>query len=66
MVHGGRRAAEMQEVARTIAQLGVPDRMSRAIAEWQQAIADLGLHGGEDRVEDRADRILVALDADRR
>lgn len=66
MVHGGRRAAEMREVARTIAQLGVSDRMSRAIAEWQQAIGDLGLHGGEDRVEDRADRILAALDAGRR
>lgn len=66
MVHGGRRAAEMREVARTVAQLGLSDRMSRAIAEWQQAIAGLRLHGGEDRLEDRADRILAALDADRR
>jgi 3-hydroxyisobutyrate dehydrogenase-like beta-hydroxyacid dehydrogenase len=62
MVHGGRRAAEMREVARTVAELGISDRMSRATAEWQQAIGDLGLEGGEDRVEDRADRILAALD----
>ena len=62
MVHGGRRAAEMREVARTVAELGISDRMSRATAEWQQAIGDLGLEGGEDRVDDRADRILAALD----
>ena len=62
MVHGGRRAAEMREVARTVAELGISDRMSRATAEWQQAIGDLGLEGGEDLVEDRADRILAALD----
>lgn len=66
MVHGGRRAAEMREVARTVAGLGISDRMSRAVAEWQQAVADLGLQSGEDRVEDRADRILAALDAGRR
>ena len=58
MVHGGRRAAEMREVARTVAQLGISDRMSRAITEWQQTIADLGLQAGEDLVDDRADRIL--------
>ena len=61
MVHGGRRAAEMREVARTITQLGLSDRMSRATAEWQQVIGDLGLEGGENRVDDRADRILAAL-----
>ncbi len=49
MVHGGRRAAEMREVARTVAQLGISDRMSRAITEWQQTIADLGLQAGEDQ-----------------
>ena len=65
MVHGGRRAAEMREVARTVAQLGISDRMSRAITEWQQTIADLGLQAGEDSVDDRADRIWVALDAKR-
>lgn len=65
-VHGRRRAAEMREVAGTVAQLGIPDRMSRAAAEWQQAVGDLGLDGGgEDRVEGRADRILAALDAAR-
>lgn len=66
IVHGGRRAAEMREVARTVAGLGVSDRMSRAVAEWQQAVADLGLQSGEDRVDDRADRILAALDPGRR
>lgn len=65
MVHGGRRAAEMREVARTVAGLGIPDRLSCAIAEWQQAVGDLGLPGGADGLEDRADRILGALDARR-
>lgn len=61
MVHGVRRAAEMREVAQTVAQLGLPNRLSHAIAEWQHEIGTLGLDGGEDRLEDRTDRILVSL-----
>lgn len=61
MVHGVRRAAEMDEVARTVSDLGLPDRMSRAIAGWQQQIGALALDGGEPSLEQRADRISNKL-----
>lgn len=63
MAHGRRRAAEMREVAATVESLGLSDRMSRATAEWQETVGDLGLDGGEDRLEARADRVLAALSA---
>jgi len=40
--HGQRRAAEMQEVALTVSQLGLEGKMATATAEWQQKIGDLG------------------------
>lgn len=61
MVHGERRAAEMEEVANTIAELGLPDRMARATASWQRDVAALRLGAGEDRLAERADRILQLL-----
>ena len=61
MVHGERRAAEMREVAATLRELGLPDRMSRAIVDWQAEIAALKLEGGEPTLADRADRILTAM-----
>jgi 3-hydroxyisobutyrate dehydrogenase-like beta-hydroxyacid dehydrogenase len=65
MVHGTRRAAEMREVAGTVEHLGLPARLSRAVAEWQAELGRLGLAAGEDDVTARADRILAVL-ADRR
>lgn len=61
MVHGERRAAEMREVSKTIAELGLPSRMSDAITQWQAQIAALGLEGGTADLGGRADRILEAL-----
>ncbi len=61
MVHGKRRAAEMREVAATLRELGLPDRMSSAIVDWQADIATLELEGGEASLASRADRILEAL-----
>lgn len=61
MVHGERRAAEMREVAATLRELGLPDRMSGAIVDWQVEIAELKLEGGEPSLADRADRILDAM-----
>lgn len=43
MLHGLRRAAEMEEVARTLAELGVDNIMTRAAAETQSRIGSLGL-----------------------
>ncbi|MCG6121595.1 MAG: DUF1932 domain-containing protein [Microvirga sp.] len=61
MAHGARRSAEMREVAATLRELGLPNRMASATAEWQAEIAGLGLPGGSDDLDDRADRILAAL-----
>lgn len=36
VVHGQRRAAEMEEVALTLRDLGLPDDMARAIVQWQR------------------------------
>lgn len=62
MLHGTRRAAEMREVAATLRELGLPDRLSEATAAWQAEIGRLGLDGGDDDVAARADRILAALE----
>jgi 3-hydroxyisobutyrate dehydrogenase-like beta-hydroxyacid dehydrogenase len=61
MVHGARRAAEMREVAATLRELGVPDRLAAATATWQDEIGGLGLDGGAAEVALRADRILDKL-----
>ncbi|NJS14480.1 MAG: NAD(P)-dependent oxidoreductase [Sphingopyxis sp.] len=58
MLHGDRRAAEMREVAATLRDLGLPNRMALATALWQSQIADLNLSGGTADFADRADRIL--------
>jgi 3-hydroxyisobutyrate dehydrogenase-like beta-hydroxyacid dehydrogenase len=61
MVHGTRRAAEMEEVAATLRDLGLPDRMASAIADWQRQIGALGLVDTEPSLEVRADAILDRL-----
>jgi 3-hydroxyisobutyrate dehydrogenase-like beta-hydroxyacid dehydrogenase len=60
MVHGVRRAAEMREVAATLRDLGLPDRLSAAAAVWQAEIGALALDAGEPDFAARADRILAA------
>lgn len=61
MVHGTRRAAEMREVAVTVADLGLGGGMSAATADWQDRIADLGADPGMDDLIARADAILARL-----
>lgn len=63
MVHGARRAAEMREVAATLREFDLPDRMAVATAEWQAQVAALGLAGGSDDLASRLDRILQGLGA---
>lgn len=62
MVHGTRRAAEMREVALTLAELDLPNAMSLAITEWQDRIGALRLsaEAGDD-LDSCAARILAAL-----
>lgn len=43
IVHGERRAAEMEEVAKTLTDLGLPNEMTTASVSWQRRIADAGV-----------------------
>lgn len=60
LVHGSRRAAEMTEVAATLRELGMPDRMAKATQEWQSDLAALALDPGPEDLGERADLILRA------
>ena len=57
--HGRRRAAEMREVAKTLAELGLSHDMSSAIAQYQDRIADMNLVAEFDGVLPR-DRAKLA------
>ena len=61
MVHGMRRAAEMREVALTLRELGLPDRMAHATAHWQAQIGALGLPVEDGDLQSRLDAILAEL-----
>ncbi|MBV7410645.1 NAD(P)-dependent oxidoreductase [Maritimibacter sp. DP1N21-5] len=59
--HGTRRAAEMREVAKTVAALGLPPRMAQATVDWQADMGALGLPPGPKDLAARADAVLAAL-----
>jgi len=61
MVHGARRAAEMREVAATVAALGLPEAMSAATARWQDQVAAAQADPGEADLAARLDRVLARL-----
>lgn len=61
--HGLRRAAEMREVALTLRELGLPDRMASATSDWQQQIGRLALDGVETELGGMLDRTLRAVRA---
>ena len=61
MAHGLRRAAEMDEVAKTLRGLGLPDLMSLATRDWQQRVGSLNLDATEDSLPARADQMLDRL-----
>jgi len=65
MTHGVRRAAEMREVARTVAERDMEPAMSSATVHWQQRVGDLHLNAAEIGADDYgalADAILARLD----
>ena len=57
MTHGKRRAAEMEEVAKTLQDLGLPDDVTAATVRWQNRIAELQLTGPEDPIGEGAARL---------
>jgi 3-hydroxyisobutyrate dehydrogenase-like beta-hydroxyacid dehydrogenase len=57
--HGTRRAAEMREVAATLRDLGLPDRLAAATVEWQAQVGASGA-GGDD-LTTQLDSILEAI-----
>lgn len=65
MAHGARRAAEMEEVGKTLDDLGLPADMTRAAVDWQRRIAAAGLPAPDDLeaadARTLADRLLPAL-----
>lgn len=61
LVHGQRRASEMEEVCTTLTDYGIPDWMSRGAVEWQRRLAALCLDPGDDDLTLRADRVLARL-----
>lgn len=61
MVHGERRAAEMREVAETVRQFGITERLASATADWQQQIGSLHLAPESEALDARVGQILKAL-----
>ncbi len=61
LVHGARRAAEVEEVCVTLGAFGLPDWMSRGTVEWQRRLASLEIDPGEDDLAQRADAVLSKL-----
>lgn len=60
--HGARRAAEMDEVAKTLDDLGLPNAMATATAGWQRRLSATGLSADADEpVEIIAARLLAVL-----
>jgi 3-hydroxyisobutyrate dehydrogenase-like beta-hydroxyacid dehydrogenase len=71
IVHGQRRSAEMDEAARMVADLGLPNRMSQATANWQRQVGNLALESDNSASNDasgrdRTDEILSAVVRDPR
>ena len=60
--HGLRRSAEMREVVQTLTELGTPNDMSRAIADWQFKAGALGLSLQDKDFANGADALLAAME----
>lgn len=61
LLHGRRRAEEMREVARTVANAGIAPWMSAACAERQDWAAAYGEAAGCEHLEDMLDRVLAPV-----
>ncbi|MCF1464837.1 NAD(P)-dependent oxidoreductase [Agrobacterium vitis] len=61
LVHGKRRAAEMREVAATLEELSLPNRMALATVDWQSQLGELDAEITDASLTGRADAILKSL-----
>lgn len=61
MVHGARRAAEMEEVGRTLRDLGLPDDMTRSTVAWQTRLSETGLEPPAEVDAEALGEIALAL-----
>lgn len=61
IVHGERRAAEMEEVAKTIDDLGLPNDMAKSTIKWQRRIARMGIDAPLDARADGANKVAHSL-----
>ncbi|MEM8580958.1 MAG: DUF1932 domain-containing protein [Pseudomonadota bacterium] len=65
LVHGVRRAAEMEEVAKTLAELNLPNEIVEATVDWQRRISATAVAppSETDPIGPVADSLLAALKA---
>lgn len=61
IVHGERRAAEMEEVAKTIDDLGLPNDMAKSTIKWQRRIARTGVNAPKDARAAGANKVARTL-----
>ena len=65
IVHGLRRAAEMEEVSKMLRDLGLPNNMSQASSVWQRKIAidakSLGKSLHNEGLKSSAEKLLLAI-----
>jgi len=61
LVHGERRAFEMEEVCATLVAFGLPEWMSRGTIEWQRRLAALHVDPGPEDLATRADKVLQTI-----
>lgn len=62
LLHGERRAAEMEEVAKTLADLKLPNDMANATVDWQRRIARSGAEVPQDgRLENAREMAQLVL-----
>jgi hypothetical protein len=65
MIHGRRRAEEMREVARTVAEAGLEPHMSAASAQRQDWAAEFPEAASLDELESMLDAVLARVRAEK-
>jgi len=60
LIHGARRAEEMREAARTVAEAGLTPHMSSACAEWEHWASQHSGAAAHEKLEKVLDTLLMA------